>query len=407
MFCSRCGQPLEESDRFCPKCGQKIEESTRERGQSQSGHEPENPLCEGMEEARGEVVSDNMPNTSAANGSVPPAYPYYHPVDPVPAPPKKKNRWVIPVVIVVAVLVLAIFIVGGILVYTVITTMEKEPTGISTTSQGSIVAADGKELSAYLGLTVEDLKNGSGVLLTEYSGTYTNLDGSIMVTLNESTGLIDMLVASDRDVGFTVCGVSIGMNREEAMNAARAYVSELEDYGDMIVGQNDEEYFAAYYEEDGIIHYAMYFTYEEDDSSGTNASRGTGIWYIGEPLQEVWDFFGTEYDIRSQQQQTIFSYPAEGLSFAVDGVEYTAQSLVSYVEMTDGAWFSDEIYIGMSYEEIGLFVDLSEIYQDETAGEYLADYSMILDGQECYGSFRFDSADPSASSIGAYMVLES
>ena len=94
----------------------------------------------------------------------------------------------------------------------------------------------------------------------------------------------------------------------------------------MIVGQNGEEYFAAYYEEDGIIHYAMYFTYEEDDSSGANASRGTGIWYIGEPLQEVWDFFGTEYDIRSQQQQTIFSYPAEGLSFAVDGVEYTAQS---------------------------------------------------------------------------------
>ncbi len=85
---------------------------------------------------------------------------------------------------------------------------------------------------------------------------------------------IDMLVASDRDVGFTVCGVSIGMNREEAMNAAQAYVSELEDYGDMIVGQNGEEYFAAYYEEDGIIHYAMYFTYEEDDSSGTNASRG-------------------------------------------------------------------------------------------------------------------------------------
>lgn len=79
MFCSRCGQPLEESDRFCPKCGQKIEESAQERGQSQSGHEPENPLCE-VEEARGEVVSDNMPNTSAANGSVPPAYPYYHPV---------------------------------------------------------------------------------------------------------------------------------------------------------------------------------------------------------------------------------------------------------------------------------------------------------------------------------------
>ena len=56
------------------------------------------------------------------------------------------------------------------------------------------------------------------------------------------------------------------------------------------------------------------------------------------------------------------------------------------MKMSDGAWFSDEIYIGMSYEEILLFVDLSEIYQDETTGEYLADYSMILAGKECYGT---------------------
>ena len=34
MFCSRCGQPLEESDRFCPKCGQKIEDSVREAMES-------------------------------------------------------------------------------------------------------------------------------------------------------------------------------------------------------------------------------------------------------------------------------------------------------------------------------------------------------------------------------------
>lgn len=80
----------------------------------------------------------------------------------------------------------------------------EETTNISAVSQSPAVV-NGKELSDYLGLTVEDLKNGSGVLLTEYDGTYTNLDGSVMVTLNESTGLIDMLVASDRDVGFTVC----------------------------------------------------------------------------------------------------------------------------------------------------------------------------------------------------------
>ena len=88
-------------------------------------------------------------------------------------------------------------------------------------------------------------------------------------------------------------------------------------------------------------------------------------------------------------------------------MEYTDQSKVSYVKMSDGAWFSDEIYIGMSYEEILLFVDLSEIYQDETTGEYLADYSMILAGQDCYGTFCFDGADPTASSVKADMVLES
>ena len=102
----------------------------------------------------------------------------------------------------------------------------EETTNISAVSQGPAVV-NGKELSDYLGLTVEDLKNGSGVLLTEYDGTYTNLDGSVMVTLNESTGLIDMLVASDRDVGFTVCGVSVGMDREQAKSTAQAYVSDL------------------------------------------------------------------------------------------------------------------------------------------------------------------------------------
>lgn len=68
-----------------------------------------------------------------------------------------------------------------------------------------------------------------------------------------------MLVASDRDVGFTVCGVSVGMDREQAKSTAQAYVSDLEEYEDMIAGQNGEEYFAAYYDENGIINYIMYF----------------------------------------------------------------------------------------------------------------------------------------------------
>lgn len=219
MFCSRCGQPLEESDLFCSKCGQKIEEFAQEKVQDKPQQEESLP----------KKISSADPDASSTNESASPAYPYYHAIDPSAVPPKKKNRWVIPVVIAVAVLVLAIFIVGGILLYTVITTLTlEETTSMSAVSQSPAVV-NGKELSDYLGLTVEDLKNGSGVLLTEYDGTYTNLDGSVMVTLNESTGLIDMLVASDRDVGFTVCGVSVGMDREQAKSTAQAYVSDLEE----------------------------------------------------------------------------------------------------------------------------------------------------------------------------------
>lgn len=74
--------------------------------------------------------------------------------------------------------------------------------------------------------------------------------------------------------------------------------------------------------------------------------------------------------------------------------------------MNDGAWFSDEIYIGMSYEEILLFVDPERNLSGRNHGEYLADYSMILAGQECYGTFCFDGADPTASSVKADMVLK-
>ena len=55
--------------------------------------------------------------------------------------------------IAVAVLVLAIFIVGGILLYMLITTLTlEETTNISAVSQGPAVV-NGKELSDYLGLT--------------------------------------------------------------------------------------------------------------------------------------------------------------------------------------------------------------------------------------------------------------
>ena len=43
MFCSRCGQPLEESDLFCSKCGQKIEEFAQEKVQDKPQQEESLP----------------------------------------------------------------------------------------------------------------------------------------------------------------------------------------------------------------------------------------------------------------------------------------------------------------------------------------------------------------------------
>lgn len=43
MFCSHCGQPLEESDLFCSKCGQKIEEFAQEKVQDKPPQEESLP----------------------------------------------------------------------------------------------------------------------------------------------------------------------------------------------------------------------------------------------------------------------------------------------------------------------------------------------------------------------------
>ena len=412
MFCSRCGQTLEEKDLFCPRCGQKIE-STQPR-------KPDDLSDDGFAPKLPQKAVDFNPNTDQqeqadANGApapfgsgpIPPAS---VPGSPATVPPRKKNKWIVPVVIAIALLVLALFVVGGILVYTVVNQiMEK---GSGEIEEVSLVEAPvvEKELSRCLGWTLEDFKAATGVVLTGENSTYTNLDGSLLVTVSEETGRIDMLIASDRDVGFTICGVSIGMNREEALSAAQLYLPEIEieDVEDMLIGQDGEQYFAAYYDEnDGIVNYLMYFTYEEDNSTGTNASVGTGIWYIGEALQQMWDFFGEEYELYPHDSGTVFFYPDWGLYFATDDVDYTGQSLISYVEMTQEAWFSDEIYIGMGYEEILPYVDLSEIYLDEESGIYQADFSMTLSGLECYGSFQFDGPDSgTAVSIGAYMACD-
>lgn len=68
MFCSRCGQPLEESDLFCSKCGQKIEEFAQEKVQDKPQQEESLP----------KKISSADPDASSTNESASPAYPYYH-----------------------------------------------------------------------------------------------------------------------------------------------------------------------------------------------------------------------------------------------------------------------------------------------------------------------------------------
>lgn len=376
MFCSRCGQTLEGNDRFCPKCGQKIEEF--------------------------QPVESNAFRPDANFAQPPSAYPYQPPAAPVGIPPKKKNPWLVPIIVIVAVLVVLLFIVGGILVYTVYRTIEEDQTSAPASSKNTVVIGE-KELSGFLGQTVDTLKSRTGVPLFANDGAYTNLDGSILATVG-SGGTIDMLVISDRDVGFTICGVSVDMSLDEAAAAASAKFPGLEKHEDMIAGQQGDSRFAAYCDEFGKVNYVMYFTGLEEESSGTNASVGTGIWYLGETLQTVWDYFGEGYELLPAADSTNFSYPNEGFSFITQDTDYTGQSVVSAVWIYQNAWFSDEIFIGMDYHEIRRFVDLSEIYQNRFTGAYQADFSMYLDGWECYGSFTFDGADELSASTEAYIA---
>ena len=254
-----------------------------------------------------------------------------------------------------------------------------------------------------MGQTVDTLKNRTGVPLFANDGAYTNLDGSVMATV-DSDGAIDMLVISDRDVGFTICGVSVDMSLEEAAASASAKLPGLEKHEDMIAGQQGDSRFAAYCDEFGKVNYVMYFTGFEEESSGTNASIGTGIWYLGETLQTVWDYFGEGYELFPAAESTDFFYADEGFSFITQDANYTGQSVVSAVWLYQDAWFSDEIFIGMNYYEISRFVDLSEIYQNRFTGAYQADFSMLLDGWECYGSFTFEGPGELSSSTEAYIT---
>lgn len=385
MFCNRCGQILEETDRFCPKCGQKIEES------QQIG-----PVF-----AEKEPSFAQMTPPAPQNGQPPLGYPYQTSV--VGIRPKKKNPWLVPVIVIVVVLVLALIIVGCILVYTVFRTIENEQISVPASSKSETVLTGEKELSSFLGQTVDQLKARTGIPLFVSDGTYTNLDGSVMATV-DGNGYIDMLIVSDRDVGFTICGVSVDMSLDEAAVAASSRLSDLEKYEDMLVGHKGGNRFAAYCDESGRVYHVMCFTGFEDDSSGTNASVGTGIWYLGEELQTVWDYYGEGYELFPAAEAISFFYEDEGLSFVTQDTAYTGQSAVSSVWMYEDAWFSDEIYIGMDYYDISLFVDLSEIYQNRFTGAYQADFSMLLDGRECYGYFTFEGPGELSDSTGAYIT---
>lgn len=102
MFCQKCGAPLSGGARICPQCGAEVE--TR----------PEAPAAAAVETPEPPMAAEPAPSASYDEGT----YSYYtgDQVQEAPkAPPKKKRRWILPVVLA-AVLLLALA-VGGFLTY--------------------------------------------------------------------------------------------------------------------------------------------------------------------------------------------------------------------------------------------------------------------------------------------------
>ena len=432
MNCTRCGQPLHEGDRFCLNCGHPVESAWPE---SLSGLHPEQETGEQICEPQSipqpehnayepECLAEPLPAETDPWNSEDPwnvpdngSYRYSQPAgyhEHAAPTPKKKNRWVVPLVVSIILLSVALVVTGGILVYTLISnsisdheiTVEPEPW---SPVEEVLPDVNQRELATYLGATLDQVRAGTGVIFTEYDGMYSNLDSSVMLTTAGPGDTVDMVILADRDVGFSICGVKIGMDRKEVRAVAEKTIDLYIDYDEtMISGEYGDNLFAAYFDENGFANYIMYFSYTSDDLAGTGVSYGTGLWFIGETLDTMWDYLGEETSCDPLPGGgTAYYYELDGLYFVTGDGEPTGQSRISAVSMTDGAWFSDAIYIGMTYDEILQYVDMSYLYVDTDTGHRVADYTITLDGIECVGTFLFDPMDEDAQyrSVSAYVSV--
>lgn len=390
MFCTHCKEQIEEGARFCPKCGKPI------------GVQPASLAPE--EREKEQQIPQENPMAAGGEGPLPPKgpdYPYYAPVSPGMVPPKKKNGWIIPVLIVVGVLLIGLIFVGALLGYSVYKTISNEGYFL-----GDPIAETGKmgDLEPFFGRSMGNLEKEKGLLLIDQGdGSYANLNGSIAVYEN-SDGDIDQIVLSGKDTGFSLCGVSIGMSKEEAFSQVSAYLGDGEIYEDMVVSQSEDRFhFAAWFDETGIIDYIMCFSdVEEMEGEDDTITMDSGVWYLGETFGDAWEWFGTEYTVDNKEYSTGIYYAQRGLYFSTTQLPYTQDSVISYVAFDQGACFVEDLYVGMTYTEWLAYVDLGEIEVDNTTGGYVSYFTVSFDGRECYGAVSFDAPEPTAKSTAAF-----
>lgn len=395
MFCIHCGAQIEENDRFCPKCGKSISEASEKENFVEEGQMPQGESSAAPAESPAQAQGPQ----SASPGT----YPYYvPPVAPGMAGPKKKNGWIVPLLIGVGILIIGLIFVGVFLGYSVYTTIRDEgyfPGGV-VTEIGTM-----GDLEPYVGGSKDKLTKEKGLLLTDQGdGSYANLNGSITVYQDED-GDINMLVLSGKDTGFSLCGVSMSMSKEEALSQVKAYLGNGEIYEDMVIGQSSNGFqFSAWLDETGAVDYMMYFNGEDEiaQEQDDQITQDSGVWYLGESLSDAWEWFGTNYTVDQQEYSAGIYYADQGLYFSTTQLPYTGDSVISYIAFDQGACFAEDLFVGMTYSEWLPYMDLGEIVVDDATGGYVSYFTVYFDDRECYGAVSFDGVEPDAKSTAAF-----
>ena len=416
MICTRCGQPLQEGDRFCLNCGQPVESAWPDAVSAASPQQtppayppqPQEPLPPAAEPWSPQEPQNPSQDLMSGYGFQPEPYPYYT------APPKKKKSGAKALIIAAIVLALALIITAVVLVVSITKKLIEEepqlPPASWAPADGVLPSVNDRELATYLGATIDEVQAGTGLVLTVQNGMYANLDGSVSMTAAGIGNTVDMVILAERDAGFSLCGVEIGMDRDKARKEAEKTLEMHAQYDtSLISGQYGDNIFAAYLNESGHVDYIMYFTYGSDDLTGTGAGYGTGLWFIGETLDAMRECLGEETSVETLPNGgTAYYYEADGMYFITADESPDGDSLISAVSVSEGGWFSDDIYVGMTYDEISMYMDLSYVYVDTDTGYRVADYTTTLDGLSCVGTFMFDpmNEDGQYVSISAFVTVQ-